>query len=113
MMLAVQCCIMALSVSVFAASPDGKGYNASNESGEEMPPNAIEQISISTENVQTPTGNGGEPGISWDVDAIDIDDAGSLMSGILSMFGGTALTPSGNMTLVDDILFLRRNTDDT
>ena len=104
MMLAVLCCVMALSVSAFAASPDSEGYYASNESGEENPPDAIEQISISTENVPTPTGNGGEPGISWDVDAIDIDDADSLLSGILSMFSGTSLTPSGNMTLVDDIL---------
>lgn len=104
MMLAVLCCVMALSVSAFAASPDSEGYYASNESGEETPPDAIEQISISTENVPTPTGSGGEPGISWDVDAIDIDDADSLLSGILSMFGGTSLTPSGNMTLVDDIL---------
>lgn len=104
MMLAVLCCVMALSVSAFAASPDSEGYYASNESGEETPPDAIEQISISTENVPTPTGDGGEPGISWDVDAIDIDDADSLLSGILSMFGGTSLTPSGNMTLVDDIL---------
>ena len=104
MMLAVLCCVMALSVSAFAASPDSEGYYASNESGEETPPNAIEQISISTENIPTPTGDGGEPGISWDVDAIDIDDADSLLSGILSMFGGTSLTPSGNMTLVDDIL---------
>ena len=38
------------------------------------------------------------------MDAVDIDDADSLLSGILSMFGGSALTPSGNMTLVDDIL---------
>ena len=104
MMLAVLCCVMALSVSAFAASLDSEGYYASNESGEETPPDAIEQISISTENVPTPTGNGGEPGISWDVDAVDIDDADSLLSGILSMFGGSALTPSGNMTLVDDIL---------
>ena len=104
MMLAVLCCVMALSVSAFAASPDSEGYYASNESGEETPPDAIEQISISTENIPTPTGDGGEPGISWDVDAIDIDDADSLLSGILSMFSGTSLTPSGNMTLVDDIL---------
>ena len=104
MMLAVLCCVMVLSVSAFAASPDSEGYYASNESGEETPPDAIEQISISTENVPMPTGNGGEPGISWDVDAIDIDDADSLLSGILSMFSGTSLTPSGNMTLVDDIL---------
>lgn len=104
MMLAVLCCVMALSVSAFAASPDSGGYYASNENGEETPPDAIDQISISTENIPTPTGSGGEPGISWDVDAIDIEDADSLFSGILSLFGSTSLTPSGNMTLVDDIL---------
>lgn len=104
MMLAVLCCVMALSVSAFAASPDSEGYYASNESGEETPPDAIEQISISTENIPTPTGDGGEPGISWDVDATQIEGAEDFLSGILSMFGGTSLTPSGNMTLVDDIL---------
>lgn len=104
MMLAVLCCVMALSVSAFAASPDGGGYYASNESGEETPPDAIEQISISTENVPTPTGSGGEPEISWDVDAVELEGAEDFLSGFLSMFGGNALTPRGNMTLVDDIL---------
>jgi hypothetical protein len=104
MMLAVLCCVMALSVSAFAASPDGEGYYASNENGEETPPDAIDQISISTENVPTPTGSGGEPGISWDVDAVELEDAEDFLSGFLSMFGGTSLTPHGNMTLVDDIL---------
>lgn len=104
MMLAVLCCVMALSVSAFAASPDGEGYYASNENGEETPPDAINQISISTENVPTPTGSGGEPGISWDVDAVELEDAEDFLSGFLSMFGGTSLTPHGNMTLVDDIL---------
>lgn len=104
MMLAVLCCVMALSVSAFAASSDSEDYYASNENGEETPSDAIEQISISTENVPTPTGDGGEPGISWDVDATQIEGAEDFLSGILSMFGGTSLTPSGNMTLVDDIL---------
>lgn len=104
MMLAVLCCVMALSVSAFAASPDGEGYYASNENGEETPPDAIDQISISTENVPTPTGSGGEPGISWDVDAVELEDAEDFLSGFLSMFDGTSLTPHGNMTLVDDIL---------
>lgn len=104
MMLAVLCCVMALSVSAFAASPDGEGYYASNENGEETPPDAIDQISISTENVPTPTGSGGEPGISWDVDVVELEDAEDFLSGFLSMFGGTSLTPHGNMTLVDDIL---------
>jgi hypothetical protein len=82
MMLAVLCCVMALSVSAFAASLDSEGYYASNENGEETPPDAIDQISISTENVPTPTGNGGEPGISWDVDAVELEMPTDFLSGI-------------------------------
>lgn len=104
MMIAVLCCVMAFSASAFAASPDEEGYFASNENGEVTPPDAIDQISISTENIPSPSGDGNTPGISWDVDAVDIDGASDFLSGFLSLFGGKPLTPSGNMTLVDDIL---------
>lgn len=98
MMLAVLCCFMAFSVSAYAS--DGTSYQ-SNENGVTPTPGPIDEISISTETVPDPSGDGGEPGITWDVNAEEIDD---FLSGFLSMIGGTPLTPTGNMTLVDDIL---------
>ncbi len=84
MMLALLCCIMAFSITAFAES---------NEDGT--------QIYITTENVPEPSGNGGDPNVTWDVSTEEIDD---ILTGFLSLLGGTSLTPSGNMTLVDDIL---------
>ena len=98
MMLAVLCCFMAFSVSAYAS--DGISYQ-SNENGVTPTPGPIDEISITTETVPDPSGDGGEPGITWDVNAEEIDD---FLSGFLSMIGGTPLTPTGNMTLVDDIL---------
>ncbi len=98
MMLAVLCCFMAFSVSAYAS--DGTSYQ-SNENGVTPTPSPIDEISITTETVPDPSGDGGEPGITWDVNAEEIDD---FLSGFLSMIGGTPLTPAGNMTLVDDIL---------
>lgn len=98
MMLAVLCCFMAFSVSAYAS--DGTSYQ-SNENGVTPTPGPIDEISITTETVPDPSGDGGEPGITWDVNAEEIDD---FLSGFLSMIGGTPLTPTGNMTLVDDIL---------
>ena len=73
--LAVVLCLAAFSVTAFAA--DG-GYYASNENAAETPPDSIDSIVVGTENVQLPEGGGG----------------GS----------GEALTPDGNLTLIDDIL---------
>ena len=98
MMLAVLCCFMAFSVSAYAS--DGISYQ-SNENGVTTTPGPIDEITISTENVPDPSGDGGEPGITWDVNAEEIDD---FLSGFLSLIGSTPLTPAGNMTLVDDIL---------
>ena len=98
MMLAVLCCFMAFSVSAYAS--DGISYQ-SNENGVTTTPGPIDEITISTENVPDPSGDGGEPGITWDVNAEEIDD---FLSGFLSLIGGTPLTPTGNLTLVDDIL---------
>ena len=98
MLLAVLCCFMAFSVSAYAS--DGISYQ-SNENGVTTTPGPIDEITISTENVPDPSGDGGEPGITWDVNAEEIDD---FLSGFLSLIGGTPLTPAGNMTLVDDIL---------
>ena len=103
LLLAVVCCLSAISVTAFAS--DG-GYYASNEDGEDTPPDAIDSIDISTEDVPMPTGSGGTPGITWDIDAEEIGSMDDILSGFLSLLGGggTPLTPSGNMTLVDDIL---------
>ena len=98
MLLAVLSCFMAFSVSAYAS--DGISYQ-SNENGVTTTPGPIDEITISTENVPDPSGDGGEPGITWDVNAEEIDD---FLSGFLSLIGGTPLTPTGNMTLVDDIL---------
>ena len=73
--LAVVLCMTAFSVTAFAA--DG-GYYASNENTTEMPPDSIDSIVVGTENVQLPEGGG----------------TGT----------GDALTPDGNLTLIDDIL---------
>ena len=73
--LAVVLCMAAFSVTAFAA--DG-GYYASNENTTETPPDSIDSIVVGTENVQLPEGGG----------------TGT----------GDALTPDGNLTLIDDIL---------
>lgn len=98
MLLAVLCCFMAFSATAFAS---GGSYYSSGENGGDTATGPIDEISISTEAVPDPSGDGGVPGITWDVNAEEIDD---FLSGFLSMIGGTPLTPTGNMTLVDDIL---------
>lgn len=73
--LAVVLCMAAFSVTAFAT--DG-GYYASNENTTETPPDSIDSIVVGTESVQLPEGGG-----------TGTDDA---------------LTPDGNLTLIDDIL---------
>ncbi len=67
---AVLLCISMLSVTAFA-----DGYFASDENGNNTPPDAIDDITVNTEGVKLPENQGDEP-----------------------------LTPDGNMTLIDDIL---------
>ena len=67
--LAVVLCMTAFSIPTFAA-----GYYASNENGNNTPPDAIESITVSTENVNLP--------------------ANSSASGI------PALTPDGNLSSI-------------
>ena len=95
--LAVVLCMTAFSVTAFAAEA---GHYASNENGSETPPDAIESITVDTDTVTLPTGNGGDAIIEWDVDATEIGD---VLSGFLSSFSGQPLTPDGNLTLIDDI----------
>lgn len=118
-------CCLSLLTSIAMAD----GYYSSNEYGDETPPEVIQDITISTENVLTPSRPNTSPNVSWNVDsnATSIEDGAvtvsntstphdsgeysDFISNILSMFGketfdfeGTPLTPDGNLTLVDDIL---------
>ena len=70
-LLAVFCCMTALSATAYA---DG-GYYEQSEDGSETPPSSIDSITISTETVRLPEQQGSD-----------------------------ALTPDGNLTLIDGIL---------
>lgn len=95
-LLAVIVCMAAFSVSASAA-----GYYASDESGSKVPPGSIDSITISTENVELEN-NGSNATTEIDGDSIDLD---SFFDNLFNIFGGTdALTPVGNLTLIDDIL---------
>ena len=95
-LLAVIVCTAAFSVSASAA-----GYYASDESGSKVPPGSIDSITISTENVELEN-NGSNATTEIDGDSIDLD---SFFDNLFNIFGGTdALTPVGNLTLIDDIL---------
>ena len=95
-LLAVILCMAAFSVSASAA-----GYYASDESGSKVPPGSIDNITISTENVELED-NGSNATTEIDGDSIDLD---SFFDNLFNIFGGTdALTPVGNLTLIDDIL---------
>lgn len=100
---AVIYCMTALSVSAFAAAND---YYASDEEslGTPTPADAIDNLTVSTEPVATPESESSEPIIQWDTNATEIGELDEILSDFLAMMGGTALTPEGNMTLVDDIL---------
>lgn len=79
--LAVVLCMMAFSVPAHAA-----GCYASNEDGEETPPDAIDSIVVGTEEIELPDG---------------IPDG--ILDWLFSGGGmGEPLTPDGNLTLVDD-----------
>lgn len=99
-------CMLSLSVSAFAS--DGGGYYASDESGNATPPDAIESLTISTEAVDVEK-DGSNAVFEIDPDAIDISD---LYGGFLCMFGEDALTPSGNLTLIDDIMQKESSSDE-
>lgn len=95
-LLAVIICMTAFSVSASAA-----GYYASDESGSKVPPGSIDSITISTEDVELEN-NGSNATTEIDGDSIDLD---SFFDNLFNIFGGTdALTPVGNLTLIDDIL---------
>lgn len=91
---AVMLCMAAFASTAFAA--DSSGCYESNEDGSNTPSEAITDITVNTEDVPMPSGDGSGTAIEWDVDAETIQD-------LLSLLGGTSLTPEGNLTLVDDI----------
>lgn len=96
-------CMAAFSVTAFAS--DG-GYYASDEDGNKTPPDAIDSITVSTENVELET-DGGNATTEVDGEVIDLD---SFFDNLFDIFGGTdALTPVGNLTLIDDILQSENN----
>lgn len=88
-------CMLSLSVSAFAA----EDCFASDETGNTVPPDAIETLTISQKDVSL-NSDGSNATFEIDPNAVDMADA---MKSILSLFGGNALTPEGNLTLVDDI----------
>ena len=96
-------CMAAFSVTAFAS--DG-GYYASDEDGNKTPPDAIDSITISKENVELET-DGGNATTEIDGEVVDLD---SFFDDLFNIFGGTdALTPVGNLTLIDDILQSENN----
>ncbi len=91
-------CMTVFSVTAFAAD---SGYYASDESGKNTPPDAIDSITISTEDVELKE-NGSNATTEIDGEEVDLD---SFFDNLFDIFGGTdALTPVGNLTLIDDIL---------
>ena len=86
-------------MAAFALSVSADSYYSSDESGYTAPPDYIGSITIDTEGI----------GIETDSAVTDIEedevDLDSFFDDLFNVFGGTdALTPVGNMTLIDDIL---------
>ena len=95
-LLAVIFCMAAFSLSASAA-----GYYASDESGSKVPPSSIDSITVSTEHIELEN-NGSNATTEINIDSIDLD---SFFENLFNIFGGTdALTPVGNLTLIDDLL---------
>ncbi len=90
-----------ICMAAFSASASATGYYASDENGSNIPPGSIDSITISTEDVELEN-DGSNATTEIDVGSIDLD---SFFDNLFNIFGGTdALTPVGNLTLIDDIL---------
>ena len=90
-------CMTVFSVTAFAA--DG-GYYASDESGKNTPPDAIDSITISTEDVELKE-NGSNATTEIDGEEVDLD---SFFDNLFDIFGGTdALTPVGNLMAMPSV----------
>ena len=92
---AVLICMLSMSVSAFAA----EDYFASDETGKTTPPDAIETLTISQKDVKL-NSDGSNAAFQIDPNAVNMT---STMKNVMSLFSGNALTPEGNLTLVDDI----------
>ncbi|MBQ8332317.1 MAG: DUF4366 domain-containing protein [Clostridia bacterium] len=85
-------------MAAFALSVSADGYYSSDESGNTTPPDYIGSITIDTEGIGIET----DSAVTDIEDEVDLD---SFFDDLFNVFGGTdALTPVGNMTLIDDIL---------
>ena len=96
-------CLYAVIVSVaaFSVSASAAAYYASDESGSKVSPGSIDSITISTENVELDHSGSNA---TTEIGGITVD-LDSFFEKLFSIFGGTdALTPVGNLTLIDDIL---------
>lgn len=89
-------CVANFSMAAFAGA-----YYASDESGSAIPPECVDSITVSTEDVEF------DSNTATSDDEVDLD---SFFDDLYSIFGGEdALTPVGNLTLVDDILQSENN----
>ncbi|MBQ8186385.1 MAG: hypothetical protein IJ037_05880, partial [Clostridia bacterium] len=85
-------------MAAFALSVSADGYYSSDESGSTTPPDYIGSITVDTEGIGIET----DSAVTDIEDEVDLD---SFFDDLFNVFGGTdALTPVGNMTLIDDIL---------
>ena len=86
-------------MAAFALSVSADSYYSSDESGNAIPPDYIGSITVDTEGIGIETDSAAE---KIEDNAVDLD---SFFDDLFNVFGGTdALTPVGNMTLIDDIL---------
>ena len=93
--------MLAACMAAFSVSASAAAYYASDESGKKVPPGSIDSITISTENVELDN-SGSNAATEIDGITVDLD---SFFDNLFNIFGCTdALTPVGNLTLVDDIL---------
>jgi len=93
--------MLAACMAAFSVSASAAAYYASDESGKKVPPGSIDSITISTEDVELDN-SGSNAATEIDGITVDLD---SFFDNLFNIFGGTdALTPVGNLTLVDDIL---------
>ncbi len=100
-------CLLAvlMVMTLFVVPASASGYYSSDESGNTTPPDAIDNITITTEGIVIENDNAAT---EIDGEEVDLD---SFFDDLFSVFGGTdALTPLGNLTLIDDILQDESNT---
>ena len=100
-------CLLAVMmvITVFVVPASASDYYSSDESGNTTPPDAIDNITITTEGIVIENDNAAT---EIDGEEVDLD---SFFSDLFNIFGGTsALTPVGNITLIDDILQNESNT---